>query len=143
MILKCSCREDGLLPSYAHDGDAAMDLRCAEEAVEIDPGYTIFVGTGLSIELPPQYAALVLPRSGIACKKDVIIPNSPGLIDSGYRGEIKVALRNLGEETVYFKYGDRIAQLLVLGLEHLIIANVGIDMDTERGTGGFGSTGLE
>lgn len=132
------------LPKYETSLSAGMDLAAAlEEALELGPGDRILVPTGLSIALPPGYEAQVRPRSGLAVKHGVTVINSPGTIDADYRGEIKVALVNHGKEPFTIERGMRVAQMVVEKHEH-IEWEVVKDLDeTERGEGGFGSTGVE
>jgi dUTP pyrophosphatase len=129
------------LPVYAHgpDEDAGMDL-CAVEQVTLECGIPRLVPTGLVIELPPGYEAQVRPRSGLALKHAITMPNAPGTIDPGYRGEIRVILLNLGREPYIVHPGDRIAQMIVSRYESVQWeeAEPGI---SSRGTGGFGSSG--
>lgn len=134
-------REGASLPEYAHgpDEDAGMDLRAAEPAV-LEPHVPVLVCTGLAIELPPGYEAQVRPRSGLALRHAITLPNAPATIDPGYRGEIRVILLNLGTEAYRVERGDRIAQLVIARYER-------IDWDegelngSLRGEGGFGSSG--
>jgi len=128
------------LPSRAHTSDAGADL-VASEAVRLAPGERTLVGTGLSLAIPQGHAGFVLPRSGIAVRDGVTVLNAPGLIDSGYRGEIKVALINHGSEDFEIAVGDRIAQLVVMAVETPEFVEVEDLEATERGSGGFGSTG--
>lgn len=130
-----------LLPSYAHPGDAGADIRAAE-AVELDPGAWALVPTSLRIALPDGFVALVHPRSGLAIKHGVTVLNAPGTIDAGYRGEIKVALINHGTSRFRIERGDRIAQLLIQEVHRLVPIVVETLPGTDRGSGGFGSTGL-
>jgi len=129
------------LPVYAHgpEEDAGMDL-CAVEQVTLECGIPRLVPTGLVIELPPGYEAQVRPRSGLALKHAITMPNAPGTIDPGYRGEIRVILLNLGRESYTVHPGDRIAQMIVSRYESVQWeeAEPGI---SSRGTGGFGSSG--
>ena len=130
-----------VLPKYAHgpEEDAGMDL-CAVENVLLAPGLPQLVPTGLAIELPPGYEAQIRPRSGLALKHALTIPNSPATIDPGYRGEIKVILLNLGKTTYQITAGDRIAQMVVA--PYTPVEWVEGDLsDSQRGTGGFGSSG--
>lgn len=133
---------EAVIPSNAHDGDAGYDLSSVEDVV-IKPNETVAVRTGLVFEIPDDYAGFVLPRSGLAVKKGITIPNSPGLIDSGYRGEIKVGLHNTTSKKYNVSKGDRIAQIVFLqyGMFNLKETDVNKIEDTERGTGGFGSSG--
>jgi dUTP pyrophosphatase len=130
-----------LLPSRAHPGDAGLDL-CANEDVMIKPGERALVGTGIAIALPSGTVGLVVPRSGLAIKHGVSLVNSPGVIDEGYRGEVKCILVNLDpSEAFVVARGDRIAQLLVQRVEHVGAREVDDLPETARGEGGFGSTG--
>jgi len=132
---------DAFLPEYAHGPheDAGMDLR-AIEAVVLAPGVPQAVATGLAIELPPGFEAQVRPRSGLALKHSITVPNAPATIDPGYRGEIKVILLNLGKAEYRIQPGDRIAQLVVARYEPVEWdeGELGI---SRRGEGGFGSSG--
>ncbi|HEY5651336.1 MAG TPA: dUTP diphosphatase [Acidimicrobiia bacterium] len=127
-------------PEPARPGDAGFDLRTTED-VALDPGGRAAVPTGLAIAFPPGHAALVLPRSGLAAKHGIGLVNAPGLIDSGYRGEIKVLLVNHGDASVQLKRGERIAQLLFVGLADPQWHEADELPESERGEGGFGSTG--
>jgi dUTP pyrophosphatase len=129
------------LPAYAHPGDAGADLVTAEDVV-LDPGRRATVRTGLAIALPDGYAAFVHPRSGLAARCGLTLVNAPGTIDAGYRGEIRVTLINTDAETpVKLTRGDRIAQLVVQRVERAVFREAGPLPGSERGTGGFGSTG--
>ena len=129
------------LPAYAREGDAGLDLRAAHEAT-LEPGGRGLVGTGLAVAIPPGYAGLVIPRSGLALSQGVTVLNAPGLVDAGYRGEVKVLLVNHGEKPVTVRRGDRIAQLVVQSVERTEPIEVGELPASERGAGGFGSTGV-
>ncbi len=130
------------VPCYAHPGDAACDLVACVD-VDIAPLGRARVGTGLALEIPSGYAGLVLPRSGLATKHGITLANSPGLIDSGYRGEIIVALFNSDATTSYsVKSGDRIAQLLLMAIPTVSFSEAASLSRSDRGAGGFGSTGL-
>lgn len=132
------------LPSYQSSHAAGLDLVAAvpEDApVELEPSDRALVPTGLVIELPQGYEAQVRPRSGLALKHGVTVLNTPGTIDADYRGEVKVLLINLGAETFLIRRGDRIAQLVVSPVTHVEIAAADALGSTERGQGGFGSTG--
>jgi len=133
--------DNAVLPEYAHgpDEDAGMDLR-AVESVTLAPGIPQAVPTGLTIELPPGYEAQVRPRSGLALKHAITVPNAPATIDPGYRGEIKVILLNLGRENYEIHSGDRIAQMIVARYEAIEWQEGELSAST-RGTGGFGSSG--
>jgi dUTP pyrophosphatase len=132
---------DAHLPSYAHgpEEDAGMDLRALDAAV-LTPGVPVAVPTGLSIELPPGFEAQVRPRSGLALKHAITVPNSPGTIDPGYRGEIKVILLNAGKEDYRIQAGDRIAQMVIARYEGVELEESDLQ-DSSRGAGGFGSSG--
>jgi len=129
------------LPSYETAGSAGMDVRAAEELV-IVPGERGLVGTGLAFAIPAGYEIQVRPRSGLALKKGISIPNTPGTIDSDYRGELKVIMINLGQEDFLIERGDRIAQIVVAPVQRGILVEVTDLDDTQRGSGGFGSTGI-
>lgn len=130
------------LPSRAHADDAAFDLH-ADESLDLAPGARATVSTGVALALPPGSCALVLPRSGLAARHGVTVLNAPGLIDSGYRGELKVVLLNTDpSERFAIARGERIAQLLVLAIAQAALALAdGALTETARGSGGFGSTG--
>lgn len=134
-------REDARLPEYAHgpDEDAGLDLRAIEHAT-LTPGVPSAVGTGLAIELPPGYEAQIRPRSGLALRHAITLPNSPATIDPGYRGEIRVILLNLGRESYEIRPGDRIAQLVIARYEAIEWDQAELS-DTVRGEAGFGSSG--
>lgn len=128
-------------PRYAHPGDGGADLIASEEVV-LQPGERRLVGTGLRIALPAGYAGLVLPRSGLAAKHGITIVNAPGLVDAGYRGEIKVNLLNTDKDEAYrVAVGDRIAQLLVTPVVPVQFVPVETLPGSQRGESGFGSTG--
>jgi dUTP pyrophosphatase len=129
------------LPAYARDGDAGLDLYAAE-TLTLAPGARALVPTGIALAIPPGYAGLVLPRSGLALRHGVTILNTPGLIDAGYRGEVKALLVNLGPEPVTLTRGERIAQLVVQRVEHVTLTPVDALAPSSRGAGGFGSTGV-
>lgn len=130
------------IPAYAKAGDAGADLRSSESLV-LEPGERALVPTGVSFALPDGYAAFVVPRSGLAVKHGISIVNSPGTIDAGYRGEIKVPLINLDpREPFSIAQGDRIAQLIVLPVTRANFVRVESLPVSERGEGGFGSTGV-
>jgi dUTP pyrophosphatase len=129
------------LPAYAHEGDAGLDLY-AREAVTLAPGARAAVGTGVAIALPPGYAGFVLPRSGLALRHGLSKVNTPGLVDAGYRGEIRVLLINHDPSTpVTLARGDRIAQLVVQRVERVELVEVETLPQSMRGAGGFGSSG--
>jgi dUTP pyrophosphatase len=128
------------LPAYAKPGDAGLDLR-ASESVTLEPGERRLVPTGLAVAIPEGHAGFVLPRSGLAMHKGVTVLNAPGLIDSGYRGELKVLLINHGAEAVGIERGERIAQLVVQPVSRARLVEGERLPDSARGEGGFGSTG--
>jgi dUTP pyrophosphatase len=129
------------VPAYAHPGDAGLDI-CSSEDLMLHPGERSMVGTGFAMALPEGYAAFVQPRSGLAARSGISIVNTPGLIDCHYRGEVKIILVNLGSEPFEVKRGDRIAQMVIQGVEAAEVEVVEELDDTPRGEGGFGSTGL-
>jgi dUTP pyrophosphatase len=135
-------RDDAIIPRYAHgpDEDAGMDLH-AVESVTLAPGETKLVPTGLTIELPPGFEAQIRPRSGLALKHSITLPNSPATIDPGYRGEIRVILQNLGREAFEIHPGDRIAQMVIARYEAVEWVEVDGLSGSARGEGGFGSSG--
>jgi len=130
-----------ILPSYAHPGDAGMDVRSVEELV-VEPGGRKLVRTGLVMMLPPGYEAQVRPRSGLALKNGVTVLNTPGTIDEGYRGEVGVILANLGAEPFRVEKGAKIAQIVIAPCTRAEIVETAEVDETARGTGGFGSTGV-
>lgn len=131
-------------PAYATEMSAGMDLRaCITEPVTIDSLERAIVPTGLYIELPKGFEAQIRPRSGLAAKSGISVANSPGTIDADYRGEIKVILVNLSKEKFIINSGDRIAQMVVAKHEHIEWAEVQVIGESERGEGGFGSTGTK
>jgi dUTP pyrophosphatase len=127
------------LPAYAHDDDAGLDLHAAE-TVTLAPGARALVATGIALAIPPGFAGLVLPRSGLALRHGVTLLNAPGLIDAGYRGEVKALLINHGDAPVTLERGDRIAQLVVQRVERVALTPVPSLTPSARGAGGFGST---
>lgn len=130
-----------VLPSRAHEGDAGLDLYACE-AAHIGPGERWSVGTGVGVEIPGGHAGLVLPRSGLAKKHGISLVNSPGLIDSGYRGEIRVLLLNTDPADIFrVEPGDRIAQLVIVPIASAEPVETTALADSARGDGGFGSSG--
>lgn len=129
------------LPSYAHEGDAGLDLRSAQNLI-IWPGKRELIKTGVAVAIPEGYAGFILPRSGLAINKGLTVLNAPGLIDSGYRGEVKVALINLGQGRVTVHEGDRIAQLVIQQVAKADLVRVAELSETMRGLEGFGSSGV-
>lgn len=129
------------LPTRAYDGDAGLDLY-ALEAVTLEPGERAAVPTGIAVEIPLGHAGLVLPRSGLAASHGIALVNAPGLIDSGYRGEVRVLLLNTDRTAAYdVRPGDRIAQLLLVRFEAPEVVEVQALAESERAGGGFGSSG--
>ena len=133
-------RDDAIVPARAYDGDAGLDLAACERVV-LEPGERATVGTGLAIAIPDGYAGFVQPRSGLAAKNGITIVNTPGLVDSGYRGELKVILLNTDERDAFVvEAGMRIAQLVVMPVP--LVDPVEVDQlpESERGVRGFGSS---
>lgn len=131
------------VPRYQRDGDAGFDLHSRVDLM-LAPGERAVIPTGLALAIPRGYAGFVLPRSGLAARRGITLVNSPGLIDSGYRGEIRVVLLNTDpREAFQVKRGDRIAQMVIQRIEEVLLNHVDELDETERGTGGFGSTGRE
>jgi dUTP pyrophosphatase len=129
------------LPTRAHDGDAGLDLYALEGAV-LAPGERAAIPTGVAVEIPPGQAGLVLPRSGLAARHGISVVNAPGLIDAGYRGEVRVLLLNTDREQPFeLVAGDRIAQLVLVRVELPELVEVESLDESERGAGGFGSSG--
>ena len=144
MKLKIVNSSDNPLPVYETTGSAGMDLRAQlSEPVMLKPLQRALIPTGLFIELPDGYEAQVRPRSGLALKKGVTVLNSPGTIDSDYRGEIKVIMINLSSETTIINTGERIAQMIISKYEKVVLKEVDELNETERGEGGFGHTGVK
>lgn len=134
-------RPEAVLPAYAHPSDAGMDVCAVEDAV-VPKGGRALVRTGLAMQLPVGYEAQVRPRSGLALKHGVTVLNAPGTIDAGYRGEVGVILANFGDGDFQVKAGDRIAQLVIAPVTQAAVAETDEVDETDRGAGGFGSTGL-
>jgi dUTP pyrophosphatase len=133
-------REDATLPGRAYRGDAGLDLASCER-VELGPGERAVVGTGLAVAIPEGYAGFVQPRSGLAARHGISVVNSPGLVDSGYRGELRVVLLNTDRsEAFVIEPGMRIAQLVVLPVPELELVEVDELPESERGVRGFGSS---
>ncbi|MEE8497585.1 MAG: dUTP diphosphatase [Acidimicrobiia bacterium] len=128
------------IPAQAHPGDGGVDLHAAV-AISLAPGERSLVPTGVAVAIPAGFAGLVTPRSGLAVSSGIGIVNAPGLVDSGYRGELKVILVNHGAETVDIRRGDRIAQLVVVAVEAQELVEVEELPPSRRGEDGFGSTG--
>ena len=139
---KAGC-EDLPLPRYMSEGASGMDLpACVDQPVEIPPGQRRLIPTGFSISLPPGYEAQIRPRSGLARDHGVTLLNTPGTIDSDYRGEICVILANLGDSPFAVRRGDRIAQMVVAKVERAQLEEVEEIDETKRNAGGFGHTGI-
>lgn len=134
-------KDEATLPTRAHEGDAGLDLYACE-AAHIGPGERWSVGTGVAVEVPEGHAGLVLPRSGLAKRHGIALVNAPGLIDAGYRGEVRVLLLNTDPaETFRVEAGDRIAQLVIAPIALAEPVEIEALSDTTRGDGGFGSSG--
>lgn len=141
-LLVKKINEKAKIPFYAHSGDAGLDLFSVEETL-IRSMERKLVSTGIKIQLPENTEAQVRPRSGLALKYGITLLNSPGTVDEGYRGEIKVLMINLGEKPFLVEKGMKIAQMVVKPVEQVCIEEVDELSDTERGQKGFGSTGME
>lgn len=143
MELRIKRLDEGLpLPRYAHEGDAGLDLYSAAD-VTIEPGERCLVPTGIAVAIPEGYAGFVQPRSGLAIKQGLSLVNTPGLIDSHYRGELKVIAINLDpEEPIVIRRGDKLAQLVIQQVCRCTLVEVDELDATARGEGGFGSTGV-
>jgi dUTP pyrophosphatase len=133
---------DDLTPCKAHADDAAYDLH-SRQSLTIYPGKVALVPTGLYLELPVGYEAQVRPRSGLALKHSITVLNSPGTIDAGYRGEVGVVLFNAGDSAIAIERGDRIAQMVIQNLPSVELVRTEQLNETQRGAGGFGSTGVK
>lgn len=134
-------RDDARLPTRAHDDDAGFDLYAVEAAM-LAPGARAMVPTGIAVELPERHAGLVVPRSGLAARHGIALVNAPGLIDAGYRGEVRVLLLNTDRDAAFeVAPGDRVAQLVVIRVETPDLVEVDQLASTRRGDGGFGSSG--
>ncbi len=130
------------LPAYATEGSAGMDIRAAVDAdMTVAPGETVLVPTGFAMAVPPGYEAQVRPRSGLAIKHGIGVLNSPGTIDSDYRGEVRIILSNFGKEPFVIRRGERIAQMVIAPFVRAEWEEQGSLEDTQRGAGGFGHTG--
>lgn len=133
-------REDAVVPERAYDGDAGLDLAACEQVV-LEPGERATVGTGLAVAIPPGHAGFVQPRSGLAARHGIGVVNSPGLVDAGYRGELRVVLLNTDtRDSFTVEPGMRIAQLVVLELPQVELVEVAELPSSERGARGFGSS---
>lgn len=140
-LMEMEVQSTAFVPKYAHSTDAGMDLKAAHNDV-IKKGVVAAVGTGIKVAIPEGFVGLVSPRSGLA-KKGVTVANAPGIVDSGYRGEVKVLLTNFFDEDYRVERGDRIAQLVIVPvLQPEVEVVSSLDHDTDRGSKGFGSTGV-
>lgn len=144
LIQQLAHGEDLPLPSYESEHAAGMDVRAAvEDPVELKPGERQLIPTGFKMALPIGFEAQIRPRSGLAYRNGITMLNTPGTIDADYRGEVKVLAINLGEEDFTINHGDRIAQMVIAPVHQFTPEPVDQLPDTERGEGGFGSTGVE
>ena len=135
-------RDNAVLPTRAHSGDAGLDLTACE-TVTIEAGERAAVGTGIAVAIPDDHAGLVVPRSGLALRHGLSIVNAPGVVDTGYRGEVRVILLNTDREHAFtVEPGMRIAQLVVVPVQTADVVEVGELTETARGDGGFGSSGV-
>ena len=142
VTVRAVCAEDRV-PVYKHEGDAGADMRAdVPGPVTIAPGESAWVGTGVRLEVPEGHVGLQFPRSGLGCNHGICLANGVGVIDSGYRGEVRAKLLNLGSEPYTVNPGDRVCQLVVVPFVRLGFERVGELADTDRGEGGYGSTGL-
>ncbi|MDC0943161.1 dUTP diphosphatase [Pelagibacteraceae bacterium] len=132
------------LPKYETDGSSGMDLAAnIEQEIEIEPGESMIIPTGLALSIPKNYEVQIRPRSGLAAKNQISVLNTPGTIDADYRGELKVILINLGKKKFKIEKGLRIAQMVLCPIVKAILKEVDELEDTKRGSGGFGSTGIK
>ena len=142
MIRVKKLKDNAILPTYGSLEAAGADLyACLEESVTLQPGCSVFVPTGLAMEIPKGYAGLIYARSGLACKRGLAPANKVGVVDSDYRGEFMIVLHNHGQEAQVINHGERIAQLVVTPVFTPGFAEVSDLTDTQRADGGFGSTG--
>lgn len=141
----CKISEKAIVPKRATEGSAGIDLcACIEEDIVLEPGKRVLVPSGIAVSLPEKdYAVFIFARSGLAVKHGISLSNGVGVIDSDYRGEIRVGLCNFGEESYTIKPGERIAQMVVMKVENFNLCQVDKLDSTERGEGGFGSTGKQ
>lgn len=143
LIIKFKREENGQeleLPSYQSEGAAGLDVRAAEDRM-LQPGETVLIPTGFSMEIPAGFEAQMRPRSGLAAKHGITLLNSPGTIDHDFRGQVQIILTNLGHEPFFVHRGDRIAQMVIAKVERATFEVVEVLSETERGSGGFGHTG--
>jgi dUTP pyrophosphatase len=134
-------KDTAIIPKYAHEGDAGVDLYSTEEYL-IKPGERVLVSTGIKIAIPPGHEAQIRPKSGLALKHGLSIVNTPGTIDSGYRGEVGIIIINLGKEEYKIETGKKVAQMVINQVEEATFEEVKELDETTRNQGGFGSTGL-
>lgn len=135
--------EESFVPTYAHEGDAGADMRAAiPEPVTIQPGASEWVGTGVRLAIPDGHVGLQFPRSGLGCNHGICLANGTGVIDSGYRGEVRAKLLNLGREPFTVSHGDRVCQLVVVPYTRCRFWTVGELPASDRGEDGYGSTGV-
>ena len=136
--------EEGFVPTYAHEGDAGADMRAAiEKPVRIMPGKSAWIPLGVRVEIPEGHVGLQFPRSGLGCNHGICLANGTGVIDSGYRGEVRAKLLNLGREPFTVNPGDRICQLVILPYTKAKFWTVDELSESDRGADGYGSTGLQ
>lgn len=144
MQVKIINQSNNPLPKYETNGSAGMDIRAnLSEPITLQPLERVLIPTGLFIELPQGYEAQMRPRSGLAYKRGLSMPNTPGTIDSDYRGELKVIIINLSQKPQTIEHGERVAQMVIAKHERVNWLPVEILEDSKRGTGGFGSTGVK
>lgn len=144
LFKKLSHAGDLPLPSYESSHAAGMDVRAAlSEPIELKPGQRTLIPTGFQMALPEGYEAQIRPRSGLAYKNGITMLNTPGTIDADYRGEVKVLAINHGDRLFTVNHGDRIAQMVIAPVQQMFVEEVDDLPDSERGSGGFGSTGIE
>jgi len=144
LFKKLSHAEDLPLPSYESSHAAGMDVRAAlSEPLELEPGQRALIPTGFQMALPEGYEAQIRPRSGLAFRNGITMLNTPGTIDADYRGEVKVLAINHGDKPFNINHGDRVAQMVIAPVQQMFAEEVKDLPDSERGSGGFGSTGIE
>lgn len=140
-LLYQTVRNHAQMPEYAHDGDAGMDLRTMEGCT-LKPLERKVLPTGIAVQIPEGHFGAIVPRSGLAMKRGLSLVNTPGIVDSTYRGEIGLCVVNLSNEDVTIEAGERVAQMVVVAYEHCdLVRSMGLS-ETERGAGGWGSTGV-
>ncbi|ACF13182.1 deoxyuridine 5'-triphosphate nucleotidohydrolase Dut [Chloroherpeton thalassium ATCC 35110] len=146
-MIRIHCKKlhpEARLPKYATEGAAGMDISaCLDEPISVEAQSVALVPTGLALEIPPGYEAQLRPRSGLALKHLISLPNAPATIDADFRGELKVILINHGKDAFEVKHGDRIAQMVIAKVEKVAVVEVAALSETKRGEGGFGHTGVE